>query len=107
MKADSKVVQKKKGVDFTARRLLREGDRAFRKADLLTAKRLYLAANQNMPHSPADYRLVHQKLVQVNRELGHWREWVTGNLLLISAPFGSFQLLSRLRFPRSSAQSGN
>ena len=40
MKTDSKVVQKKKGVDFTARRLLREGDRAFSKADLLTDKRL-------------------------------------------------------------------
>ena len=98
---------KKKGVDFTARRLLREGDKACRKGDWLLARRLYTNAHELLRHSPADHRLVHEKLVRVNRELGNWRSWLVGNLLLMSAPLGTFQLLARLRTSTGSSESVN
>ena len=104
---DKRQPGKKKGVDFTARRLLREGDKACRQGDWPLARRLYASAHEQLRHCPADHRLVHEKLVRVNRELGNWSRWLAGNLLLMSAPLGTFQLLARLRFSAGSGESAN
>ena len=89
----------------SARRLIREGDKAMRQGELYTARRLYQSAHDQLRHEPADHRLIHEKLVEVNRELGNWGAWLAGNALLISAPLGTFKFLARLRPGRSSAQS--
>lgn len=98
---------KRRSPDFTGRRLIREGDRALRRGELRTAQRLYQSAHDQLRHSPADHRLVHEKLVVVNRELGNWASWLAGNMLLISAPLGTFRLLARLRPASGSAQSAH
>lgn len=99
------MAKKRRSPDFTARRLMREGDQALRRGELNTARRLYQSARDLPVNAPADHRLLHEKLVMVNRELGNWGPWLVGNLLLISAPLGTFKLLARLRTERGSAQS--
>lgn len=99
--------RKRQSPDFTARRLIREGDRAMHRGELQVARRLYQSAHKQLRHVPADHRLIHEKLVVVNRELGNWGAWLAGNMLLMSAPLGSFRLLARLRPARSSAQSAH
>lgn len=90
---------------ISPRRLIREGDKAMRQGELYTARRFYQTAHNQLRHAPADHKLIHEKLVEVNRELGNWGAWLAGNALLISAPLGTFRLLARLRPTRSSAQS--
>ena len=98
-------VKRKSQSEISVRRLIREGDKAMRQGELYTARRLYQNAHDQLRHIPADHRLIHEKLVEVNRELGNWGAWLAGNALLISAPLGTFRLLARLRTGRSSAQS--
>ena len=77
-----------------AKKLWHEGDHATRRGDYSAALRLYGGAHDLVVDLPRWHRLAHEKLCAVHRRTGRWGRWARDNVLLITAPAGSFVLIS-------------
>ncbi len=79
-----------------AKKCWHEGDHAFRRGDYSAALRLYRGAHDLVVDLPRWHRLAHEKLCPLHRETGRWVAWTRDNVLLTSAPLGTFHLLAAL-----------
>src|SRR5690349_12517329 len=85
-----------------ARKLWAAGDRAHAKGQAGKGWEQYTAAHDLIVDCRALHRQAHAKLISVNRELGHWGEYLTDRVLLTFAPVGVFELLAMF-FPSTVA----
>ncbi len=77
-----------------AKKIWHSGDHAFHRGEYKVALRLYVAAHHLVTDHPSMHRAAHERLVEVHRELGMWSAWARDNALLVTAPVGSFRVIS-------------